>query len=174
MKLRDNRLVAFGQHLLKHLDLEYSFTDEEWDFIMTDFDYDSKGTVPGLMYLNWVVAHHYNREPLNVRYRKTGRKGEDVLARQVAFYVAASQYNYGPSEIAEFYGDLNHASVIHGRDKIKKLVTGEHTDNKLKQEVEDIIYKLKGYFYDISNDERTDTEASSTDVSETEIDQEDS
>ena len=173
MRLRDNRLIAFGQHLLKYMDVDVKFTDNEWDAIMATFENNIRETIPGLMYINWVSAKYYNRDPLAVRYKETGRKGEDVLARQVVFYIATRYYKYTLGKIAEFYEGMNHATVIHGRNKIEGLITGDHVDRKLKQEVEDIIYEIRGYSYDIDQDERTDSEGELTGISEATVSEED-
>ena len=149
MNIHTNELVAFGKHLLNHLEAPIHPDDVDWEFILRQFGFKQDRTTPGLMFLNWTVCTMMEVDPTDVRYSVTGRNKDERLARQVAFYIATAYYDYGPSEVAEFYlkgGEtpINHSTVIHGRKVITKDI---QTDYKLKRKIEDIIFKLTGYEY---------------------------
>ena len=70
---------------------------------------------------------------------KQSRKKEFVKPRQIAMFVSRKELGSSFPTIGEFYGGRDHTTVMHGVEKIEKLVA---TTDSLKQEIDLILDKL--------------------------------
>lgn len=70
---------------------------------------------------------------------KQSRRKEYVKPRQIAMYVSRKELGSSFPVIGEFYGGRDHTTVMHGVEKIEKLVA---VTESLKQEVDLITNKL--------------------------------
>lgn len=70
---------------------------------------------------------------------KQSRKKEFVKPRQVAMYLARKELNSSFPTIGDFFGGRDHTTVMHGVEKVDKLVNEK---GSVKQEVELIMDKL--------------------------------
>lgn len=65
-----------------------------------------------------IVASNFNLEP--ERLRKKSRRAPIVLARHIAMYLCWKHTSQSLQQIAESFNRVNHTTVIHARDKIKR------------------------------------------------------
>ena len=70
---------------------------------------------------------------------KQSRRKEYVKPRQIAMYLARKELNSSFPTIGDFFGGRDHTTVMHGVDKIEKVVID---DELIKQEVDIILDKL--------------------------------
>lgn len=70
---------------------------------------------------------------------KQSRKKEFVMPRQIAMYLARKELTSSFPTIGDFFGGRDHTTVMHGVEKVEKMVS---TMESLKQEVELIMDKL--------------------------------
>jgi chromosomal replication initiator protein len=70
---------------------------------------------------------------------KQSRKKEYVKPRQIAMYLARKELNSSFPTIGDFFGGRDHTTVMHGVEKVEKLVSEKGV---LKQELELIMDKL--------------------------------
>lgn len=96
-------------------------------------------TVPGILYINWMVATYYNIDPVILRERKT-RKREFVKPRHIAEYIAHVIYNHTCYSVRDFYYITNHSTVLSNCKTVQNLMD---TDKKIKEEIDEILTKLK-------------------------------
>lgn len=70
---------------------------------------------------------------------KQSRRKEYVKPRQISMYMARKEMGSSFPMIGEFFGGRDHTTVMHGVEKIEKLITA---DEGLKQELDLILDKL--------------------------------
>jgi chromosomal replication initiator protein len=97
----------------------------------------SKKRITTLKKIALSVAEFYNIT-LEDMLRQSRRK-EFVKPRQVAMYLARKELASSFPTIGEFFGGRDHTTVMHGVEKVGKLVAETET---LKQEVDLILDKL--------------------------------
>lgn len=141
-------LHRFGKYLVTRLQnqgVTMTITDEDLHTIITAYNSRIEGrinkSVPGLMYINWVVARYFNLEPHEVRDKKT-RKAEYIKVKHLAMYLAVTLYGYEYTQVLDFYNLVNHATVVHALENIDDYM---ETDKHYKKAVEELTDKLLGY-----------------------------
>jgi chromosomal replication initiation ATPase DnaA len=123
-KSRD--LVKFGKFLVNHLDIPVQGDDLDWFFILDQYQQSEMPTIPGLMYMNWVISKYFDQDPQEVRYSKSQR---DELARprRIAQYLAIKKFGYKSSQVQKFYEKKAHATILYNA----KTVENEMKTDKL-------------------------------------------
>lgn len=125
-----NRLLVYQQMEHKSLTL-----DQARKILGTMITQKKKVTT--LKKIAMSVAEFYNITVEDLI--KQSRRKEYVKPRQIAMYVSRKELGSSFPTIGEFYGGRDHTTVMHGVEKIEKLMV--QTDN-LKQEVDLILDKL--------------------------------
>lgn len=125
-----NRLLVYQQMESKHLTLE-----QAQQILGTMISQKKKSTT--LKKIAMSVAEFYNITVDDLI--KQSRRKEYVKPRQIAMYVSRKELGSSFPTIGEFYGGRDHTTVMHGVEKIEKLMV--QTDS-LKQEVDLILDKL--------------------------------
>jgi len=89
------------------------------------------------------VADHFNLAAEELIAKKKDRK--TVLARHVAIYFMREGYNYSLTEIGKELGGRNHATILHGYEKIaSELSINPNLANQIA-EIKEKIYSQKSY-----------------------------
>ncbi|NWF77311.1 MAG: chromosomal replication initiator protein DnaA [Chloroflexi bacterium] len=83
------------------------------------------------------VADHFNLATEELIAKKRDRKTS--LARHIAIYLMREGYNYSLTEIGKELGGRNHATILHGYEKIASAVS---TNPNLSDQIEEIKEKL--------------------------------
>jgi hypothetical protein len=138
-KTRD--LVKFGKFLINHFEIPVGDDDPDWFYIIDQYQRLQTPTVPGLLYLNWVVSRYFDQDPLEVRFSKSQR---DELAkpRRICQYFAIKKFDYKSSQVQKFYEKKAHATILYNA----KTVEGEMQTNKLlASDISKLLYKLTSY-----------------------------
>lgn len=65
------------------------------------------------------------------------RDADLVKARQITMYLLKKELNLTTSEIGRYLGNRNHSTVIHGIDKISKLIINSTEDKKIIFQIQD-------------------------------------
>jgi chromosomal replication initiator protein len=87
--------------------------------------------------LLYTVADHFGLTPEELIAKKRDRK--TTLARHVAIYLMREGYNYSLAEIGKELGGRNHATILHGHEKITSQMS---IDPVLSSQVAEIREKL--------------------------------
>ncbi len=98
---------------------------------------NSKKKVLSLQKIAALVAEFYNISENDLI--KQSRRKEYVAPRQVAMYLARKEMKSSFPAIGEYFGGRDHTTVMHGVEKVEKLVESQPN---LKQEVNLIMDKL--------------------------------
>ena len=160
-------LHRFGKYLLTRIKFE---EDVDLNEIINLYNTKVEGkvnkSVPGLMYINWTVAHYFNMDGYEVRDKRT-RKAEYIKVKHIAMYLSTVLYGYEYGQLLEFYGLVNHATVIHALENVEDYIV---TDKKYKKAIEELTDKLLGYDrytdHDENFNERSSTEEGIGDIQE--------
>jgi hypothetical protein len=138
---KTRELVKFGKFLITHFQIPIDGDGPDWFYIIDQFQRMETPSVPGLMYLNWVVSRYFDQDPLEVRFSKSQR---DELAkpRRICQYFAIKKFDYKASQVKKFYEKKSHATILYNA----KTVEGELQTNKLlASEINKLLYKLTSY-----------------------------
>ena len=84
-----------------------------------------------------VVAEHYNISVSDIISKKKNK--EIANPRQICMYLSRKYTDYSLQNIGKIMGNRDHTTVIHGHDKIGKML---ETDENLKSNLDIIIKKL--------------------------------
>ena len=84
-----------------------------------------------------VVAEHYNISVSDIISKKKNK--EIANPRQICMYLSRKYTEYSIQNIGKIMGNRDHTTVIHGHDKIGKML---ETDENLKSNLDIIIKKL--------------------------------
>ena len=84
-----------------------------------------------------VVAEHYNISVSDIISKKKNK--EIANPRQICMYLSRKYTDYSLQNIGKIMGNRDHTTVIHGHDKINKML---ETDETLKSNLDIIIKKL--------------------------------
>jgi chromosomal replication initiator protein len=125
-----NRLLVYQQMENKHLTIDHAR-----QILGNMISQKKKSTT--LKKIAMSVAEFYNITVEDLI--KQSRRKEYVKPRQIAMYVSRKELGSSFPTIGEFYGGRDHTTVMHGVEKIEKLL-GEMEN--LKQEVDLILDKL--------------------------------
>lgn len=136
-----NGYESFGRFLLSHLQFNINPDDIDWTYICNQFDLKNKLSIPGLMYINWIVCDHFQMDPYEVRTKKT-RKREYIIPKHTVIYLATMLYRYTQEKIVEFYNLKDRSSVSNSNIKIQGLID---TDKFFREDVNRIKNKLIEY-----------------------------
>ena len=63
------------------------------------------------------------------------------MARQIAMYLSRQLTKNSLPDIGRQFGGKDHTTVLHGYDKIKRLV---ESDSQFKAEIDQLINRLQG------------------------------
>lgn len=89
------------------------------------------------------VAHHFNLATEELIAKKRDRK--TTLARHIAIYLMREGYNCSLTEIGKELGGRNHATILHGYEKITRELNTNHNLSNQIEEIKEKINSLKGY-----------------------------
>lgn len=84
-----------------------------------------------------IVAEHFNIKPEDIISQK--RNAEIVYPRQIAMYICRQMLPITVQAIGKAFGNRDHTTILHGSEKISKLVT---TDASVKTTVDVLIKKV--------------------------------
>jgi chromosomal replication initiator protein len=84
-----------------------------------------------------IVADHFNIKPDDITSQK--RNANIVYPRQIAMYLCRQMLPSTVQAIGKAFGNRDHTTVIHGSEKISKLVT---TDTSVRSTVDVLIKKI--------------------------------
>lgn len=84
-----------------------------------------------------IVAEHFNIKPEDIISQK--RNAEIVYPRQIAMYICRQMLPITVQAIGKAFGNRDHTTILHGSEKISKLVT---TDSSVKATVDVLIKKV--------------------------------
>lgn len=84
-----------------------------------------------------IVAEHFNIKPDDIISQK--RNAEIVYPRQIAMYICRQMLPITVQAIGKAFGNRDHTTILHGSEKISKLVT---TDTSVKATVDVLIKKV--------------------------------
>lgn len=84
-----------------------------------------------------IVAEHFNIKPEDIISQK--RNAEIVYPRQIAMYICRQMLPITVQAIGKAFGNRDHTTILHGSEKISKLVT---TDTSVKATVDVLIKKV--------------------------------
>jgi chromosomal replication initiator protein len=84
-----------------------------------------------------IVADHINIKPDDITSQK--RNANIVYPRQIAMYLCRQMLPSTVQAIGKAFGNRDHTTVIHGSEKISKLVT---TDTSVRSTVDVLIKKI--------------------------------
>ena len=90
-----------------------------------------------------IVANYFNLAPEELISKKRDRK--TTLARHVAIYLMREGYNYSLAEIGEELGGRNHATILHGYEKIASELSINPTLSNQIAEIKEKLDYPKGY-----------------------------
>jgi chromosomal replication initiator protein len=85
------------------------------------------------------VAEYYHLKSSDITGKK--RTKSIALARQVAMYISRVETELSTTQIGTFFGDKEHATVIHAIKKIEELYSQK--DSSIKSVIDDLIHTLK-------------------------------
>jgi len=85
-------------------------------------------------YIQKVVAEYYNIPQASIRGKR--RIQSIVKPRNIAMYLSREYTNLSLVDIGKYFGDRDHATVIHSYNQIKNLL---EKNNDIKQEVDNIL-----------------------------------
>jgi chromosomal replication initiator protein len=89
------------------------------------------------------VADYFNLAPEELINKKRDRK--TTLARHVAIYLMREGYNYSLAEIGKELGGRNHATILHGYEKIVNALSINPTLSNQIAEIKEKLNSPKGY-----------------------------
>jgi chromosomal replication initiator protein len=89
------------------------------------------------------VADHFNLATEELIAKKRDRK--TTLARHVAIYLLRAEYNCSLTEIGKELGGRNHATILHGYQKIASELSTNHNLSHQIEEIKEKTSSLKGY-----------------------------
>ena len=84
------------------------------------------------------VCKHFRISLIDLYSKKRSRHVS--RPRQIAMYLTKELTDHSYPEIGKFYGGKDHATVIHGVNKIKNLMIN---DIKIKKDIDHLVSKLK-------------------------------
>jgi chromosomal replication initiator protein len=128
-----NRLVLHGSIVGKR-----SITEEMAQAVLRDM-LDRGEAVITIERIQEVVGAHF-KVPLHV-LTSNKRSKEVATARQVAMYLARQLTKHSLPDIGRQFGGKDHTTVLHGCEKIKRLVEG---DAPFRAEIEQLVSRLQG------------------------------
>jgi len=128
-----NRLVLHGSIVGK-----CSITEEMAQAVLRDM-LDHGEAVITIDRIQEVVCAHF-KVPLHV-LTSNKRSKEVATARQVAMYLARQLTKHSLPDIGRQFGGKDHTTVLHGCEKIKRLVEG---DAPFRAEIEQLVSRLQG------------------------------
>ena len=139
--MEQNGYTRFGKYLLAHLGVVEDPDALDWAYIIKEFTLLSVKKKPGLMYINWVVATHFNMEPQEIRLVKTNKRSYST-PKHVAMYLANILFGHNQYDIRDFYTIQNRSSVSNAITKVEEWLA---TDKHFRIDLEQITNKLLGY-----------------------------
>lgn len=83
----------------------------------------------------------YVSERFGCELTAKSRKQEIVFARHVCMHLLKKFTRLSLKEIAQYFGSLDHSTVIHGIRKLQDLIDTEETTKALVEQCENDIYK---------------------------------
>jgi chromosomal replication initiator protein len=128
-----NRLVLHGSIVGKR-----SITEEMAQAVLRDM-LDRGEAVITIERIQEIVCAHF-KVPLHV-LTSNKRSKEVATARQVAMYLARQLTKHSLPDIGRQFGGKDHTTVLHGCEKIKRLVEG---DAPFRAEIEQLVSRLQG------------------------------
>jgi chromosomal replication initiator protein len=128
-----NRLVLHGSVVGKR-----SITEEMAQAVLRDM-LDRGEAVITIERIQEIVCAHF-KVPLHV-LTSNKRSKEVATARQVAMYLARQLTKHSLPDIGRQFGGKDHTTVLHGCEKIKRLVEG---DAPFRAEIEQLVSRLQG------------------------------
>jgi chromosomal replication initiator protein len=128
-----NRLVLHGSIVGKR-----SPTEEMAQAVLRDM-LDRGEAVITIERIQEIVCAHF-KVALHV-LTSTKRSKEVATARQVAMYLARQLTKHSLPDIGRQFGGKDHTTVLHGCEKIKRLVEG---DAQFRAEIEQLVSRLQG------------------------------
>jgi hypothetical protein len=140
-KIDNDPYTKFGKYLLFHLGVDIDPDELDWLYIIKGFLKQTISIQPGLMYINWVVCHHFEVDPLEVRYSRS-KKREYAYPKHIATYLADRVFNIAQEKIRDFYEYKNRSSIPNANTNVENLMK---TNKKFKSDVEHITNKILGY-----------------------------
>ena len=177
--LRRSSFERFGRHIVKSIMEDYSFSIDidsiDWDGkIKRYLKYQNHGlsrSVPGLMYINWVVSKEFDQDPYIVRTVRT-RHRKYIYPKHATMYLAVTLYRYEYEPLLEFYDMKNHATIVSALDNVRDLM---FSDKNFNEKIQICTDKLLGYGANNENaNERSDTTGSFGSIQDPEIKEGDS
>ena len=84
-----------------------------------------------------IVAEHFNIKPEHILSQK--RSADIVYPRQLAMYLCRQMTTYTVQALGKCFGNRDHTTVLHGADKISKMVL---TDENTKSTIDILIKKI--------------------------------
>ena len=118
---------VFAKRKLK-LDFD---VDDMWE----DYYLDNKQKNYGCLYINWVVAQHFEVDPIWMKSK--GKEHTRTLPRQIAQYMMGC-FGHSNDTIRKFYNQ-DHSNITHSL----KTIRNEIATNKL---VESTVNEIKNKF----------------------------
>ncbi len=128
-----NRLVLHGSIVGKR-----TITEEMAQAVLRDM-LDHGEAVITIERIQEVVCARF-KVPLHV-LTSNKRSKEVATARQVAMYLARQLTKHSLPDIGRQFGGKDHTTVLHGCEKIKRLVEG---DAPFRAEIEQLVSRLQG------------------------------
>jgi hypothetical protein len=136
------------------VDLDSIDWDEKINYYLNNHNYGLDRSIPGLMYINWVVSKEFDFDPIEVRSNTRVRRVTKV--KHTAMYLAVTLFKYEYSALMDFYNINNHASIVNALEVARNYL---FTEKEYKRRIEILTDKLLGYGANTSEIiERSDTE----------------
>ncbi len=126
------RVVAYSSLVNRDMDAELAAE------ALKDIIPSSRPKVITIQAIQQVVSEKYNIKMEDFAAKK--RTKSIAFPRQIAMYLSRELTDLSLPKIGEEFGGRDHTTVIHAHDKISKLL---NTDSQLKQDIEEIIARIK-------------------------------
>lgn len=128
-----NRIIAFSA--LAHQEITIELANEA----LKDLISNDKPKVITPEFIQEIVASHYKLRPEDLRSKKRTRN--IAFPRQVAMYLCRSLTDLSLPRIGEKFGGRDHTTIIHGCDKIQRIM---EKDPNLQTVVNDLEKRITG------------------------------
>lgn len=125
------KLSAFAN--LSHSPITVEFAEEALKDLISP---DSRKEITPELIID-IVSDHFNINPEDILSQK--RNAEIVYPRQIAMYLCRQMTTYTVQALGKCFGNRDHTTVIHGSDKISKMVL---TDSSTKNTIDILIKKI--------------------------------
>ncbi len=125
------KLSAFAN--LSHSPITVEFAEEALKDLISP---DSRREITPELIID-IVSDHFNIKPEDILSQK--RNAEIVYPRQIAMYLCRQMTTYTVQALGKCFGNRDHTTVIHGSDKISKMVI---TDSSTKNIIDILIKKI--------------------------------